>query len=252
MVGSYGPDDERYSPNNIDNKTNLTHDTTPEDDVVVDDGFSYDGFVLVHREFFAHLREPAITFNRGKIALNSACIRKLPKVDYVQVLVNSARKMLVVRPCDEEEIYSFQWCNEKAGKRAPRAVMARLFHMKICDLMSWNPEFRYKILGKLVRSNGQYLFAFDLTAHETYKRVTTEDGKSKSSRNPVFPAEWKNQFGVPYEEHQKALQINLFDGYAIYGLTDTNNGIQQVDIKPQNPPVLGAPDDLHHGGDSQW
>ena len=197
-----------------------TTDMADDDDVVVDDGFSYEGFVLVHREFFAHLREPAITFNSGKIALNSACLRKLPDINYVQILVNADRKMLVVRPCDEEEIYSFQWCNEKSGKRSPRAVTGRLFHMKICDLMSWNPDYRYKVLGKLVRSNGQHLFAFDLTSHEIYKRTVSEDGKTKSSRSPVFPAEWKNSFGVPYEEHQKSLQINLFDGYAVYGLTD--------------------------------
>ena len=41
------------------------------------------------------------------------------------------------------------------------------------------------------------------------------------SRTPVFPAGWKDQFGLPYREHQKSLQINIFDGYAIYGIKDS-------------------------------
>ena len=35
------------------------------------------------------------------------------------------------------------------------------------------------------------------------------------SRTPVFPAEWQDQFGVPFEEHRKSLQINIFDNYAV-------------------------------------
>ena len=35
---------------------------------------------------------------------------------------------------------------------------------------------------------------------------------------PVLPAEWKDQFGIPYEEHKKALQINMFDGFALFSL----------------------------------
>ena len=44
-----------------------------------------------------------------------------------------------------------------------------------------------------------------------------EDGKVKTSRTPTYPEEWKNQFGLPVEEHQKSLQINIFDGYAVFG-----------------------------------
>ena len=49
------------------------------------------------------------------------------------------------------------------------------------------------------------------------------DGKQKSSRKPVFPVSWKDQFGIPFEEHQKALQVNMFDGYALFSLSDKEN-----------------------------
>lgn len=48
-----------------------------------------------------------------------------------------------------------------------------------------------------------------------------EGAKPKTSRTPVFPAGWQDQFGLPYKEHQQSMQINIFDGYAIYSIKDS-------------------------------
>ena len=181
------------------------------------------GFQVVRREFFAHVREPSIIFNDGKVGVNTACVRKLPDVEYVQILIHREKKLLAIKPCDELDLYSFQWGNTKNGKRFPRQVTGRLFFMKVCDLMGWNPQYRYKILGKLCQSSGNFIFVFDLQSTETYERSITSDGKQKSSRKPVFPVSWKDQFGIPFEEHQKALQVNMFDGYALFSLSDKEN-----------------------------
>ena len=69
----------------------------------------------------------------------------------------------------------------------------------------------------------KYIFVFDLQSTETYERSITAEGKKKNSRIPVFPASWKDQFGIPFEEHQKALQVNMFDGYALFSLSDKEN-----------------------------
>ena len=189
---------------------------------VMEVDFDYSGFQVVRREFFAHLQEPSIVFNQGKIGVNTACVRKLPGTDYIQILVNREKKQLVVRPCDESDIHSFVWCTTKDGKKHPRQVTGKLFFMKICSMMNWNPEYRYKIMGKLVRSQGQHLFVFDLSATEMYRRTVTAAGeKTKASRTPAFPLEWKDQFGIPYEDRHKYLQINMFDGFAVYEIKDT-------------------------------
>ena len=60
--------------------------------------FSYDGFQVVRREFFAHIFEPSITFNNCKVGFNTACINKLAGVEYVQFLVNPEKQVLAVRP----------------------------------------------------------------------------------------------------------------------------------------------------------
>lgn len=92
-------------------------------------------------------------------------------------------------------------------------------------MMRWNPVYRYKLLGKRITANSEQLYIFDLTATEVYQRIWHEGGKVRNSRTPVFPSEWQNQFGLPVEEHRRRLQINIFDGYTVFGIKDA--GIQE-------------------------
>ena len=211
----------------------------------------FNGFQIVRSEFFSQLREPAITFCQGKIGVNSACLKKLPNVDYAQILVNREKKMLALRPCQESDIFSFQWCTYRAkdGKRQPRQVTGRMFFLKICTLMGWNLDYRYKILGKLVRANNEYLFVFNLESAQTFVREEAVEGKKpKMSRTPIYPENWKNQFGIPFEDHQKALQINMFQGFAVYSIKDDT---ASAPVEPKTPPAQSEPPhkDFNHGGD---
>lgn len=187
---------------------------------IEDDSFTYDGYQVVRREFFAHTYEPSITFNNCKISMNAACLNRLPDVDYVQILVNPNDKKLVVRPSGEDEKDSFPWCSTKNTKKKSKQITCRMFFAKVVQLMDWNPDYRYKLLGKLIRSGDDYLFIFDLTDTEIYQRILLNGEKPKASRIPVYPAEWQNQFGLPAEEHRKLLQVNIFDGYTVFGIKD--------------------------------
>ena len=192
-------------------------------DEIIDmgDDFDFAGFQVVRREFFAHLSDPAVTFNNCKFYVNSACLNKFPDKDHVQVLVNQNTRIMALRPCAENARDSFAWCNTSKGKRKPKHTTCKLFFAKIVSMMDWNPDYRYKLLGRLIHANGEYMIAFDLTATEVYQRTFTEGSKPKSSRTPVFPAGWQDQFGLPYKEHQQSMQINIFDGYAIYSIKDS-------------------------------
>ena len=51
------------------------------------------------------------------------------------------------------------------------------------------------------------------------------------SRTPVFPSDWQNQFGLSFEEHRQSMQINVFDGYAVYAIKDD---LQNSQVKKDN------------------
>ena len=213
-----------------------------EDDEVINLGedFDFDGFQVVRREFFAHTREPSCTFNNCKFYVNSACLSKFPTSDFAQVLINRENKILALRPCPEGARDSFQWCTLSKGKRKPKAITCRLFFAKVVSMMEWDPNHRYKMLGKIIHSNNEYLLAFDLSSCETYQRTFIEGEKPKTSRTPVYPADWQNQFGLPYNEHKQSMKINIVDGYAVYSIKETskpnkaaeetNNGVPEATI----------------------
>lgn len=189
-----------------------------EDEFV--DKVNYTGYEVVRREYFAHLREPAIILQDYKIKLNTACLRKLPDMEYVQMLVNQETKKLAARPCQESEKDSIAI---KTPRGNPRAVTGRLFYAKLFTLMDWNPDYKYKILGKLVQGNDDAILLFDLTAPQIFRREIISDGKVKTSRTPIFPESWKNQFGLPVEEHRQQLATNQFQGFTVFGVKDERN-----------------------------
>lgn len=192
--------------------------------------FSFDGFQVVRGEFFSHLREPAITFCNSRIYANTACVNKLQDAEYVQILVNSETKKIVIKPCNEDDKDSFLWRKARKDKEgfAPKYITCRVFFAKIVELMNWNANNRYKLLGKLIKSGGEFLFVFDLSSAETFERINKDGEKAKHSRTPIFPAEWKNQFGLSVEEHRRQLQINIFDGYAVFDVTDKEKRNEEV------------------------
>ncbi len=184
-------------------------------ETVLDTDFDYDGYEVVRGEFFSHLFEPSITFNGEKISVNSACINKLQSAEYVQILVNPKEKKLAVKPCAEEKKDSFCWVTKtENGKRKPKTITCKVFFAKVMNLMGWDPNYRYKILGKLIRTPADTLFVFDLTGAETYIKKTA-DGKAKSG-TAMYPESWKNQFGTPAKEHQDSVLVEIFDDYAVF------------------------------------
>lgn len=189
-----------------------------------DPTFSYDGYRVVRGEYFAHLNEPSVTLSDYKITVNTACLKKAPETKYIQVLLNEDEFKMVIRPSSEDAKDAFCWCT---ANRKPRTVTCKGFFALLISKLHWDPDYRYKFLGRQIKSNGQYLFVFDLTGPEIYQRqtITDDEGKVKrrTHRTPIYPEGWQNQFGLPVEEHQKAVQINIFDGYAVFGITDPSS-----------------------------
>lgn len=186
-----------------------------ENEIVNDESFTYEGYQVVRGEFFAHLFEPSVTFKDEKVSVNAACLNRLPNIDYVQFLVNPNEKKLAVKPCSEEAKDSFVWASKTGqGKRKPKSISCKIFFAKVMNLMDWNPKYRYKILGKLIRTKTDTVFVFDLNGAETY--VKRNAGSADNGRKAYYPDEWKNQFGVPVKEHQDLTLVSIFDDYTVF------------------------------------
>ena len=208
--------------------------------------FSYDGYQVVRRELFAHLREPAVVIRRDSVTFNTACIAGLEDAVYIQILVNQDSKRMVVRKCEENDKDALRWCVAKPDKRKSRKMTNKIFSAMMYEMMGWNLDCRYKILGHKITFEDETIYVFDLMETEifldikgkrakkdTESQFTTEKANSieetasnstdnersveeikRKNRIPFYPKEWKDSFGLPVEEHRKALEINMLDGYA--------------------------------------
>ncbi len=213
----------------MSNEENVTTKQLSISDLPQSD-FSYEGYEVVRGEFFAHLFEPSVTFNNEKVSVNTACINKLPNIDYVQFLVNPKEKKLAVKPCMEEMKDSFVWASKGAdGKRKPKTVSCRIFFAKVMNLMNWNPDYRYKILGKLIRTQSDLLFVFDLASAETFLKKTSDE--NADPRKARYPESWRNQFGVPVKEHRDMTLVSIFDDYTVFKIDkeEERKGMKKAD-----------------------
>lgn len=213
--------------------------------------FSYEGYQVVRRELFAHLREPAVVIRRDSVTFNTACIAGLEDAVYIQILVNQDNKRMVVRKCEENDKDALRWCIEKPDKRKSRKMSNKLFSAMMYDMMEWNTDCRYKILGHKITHEDETMYIFDLLETEIFmdtKRkkkanpdsvekkeelVTAETNQTpeqnqeeiaakvarKLNRIPFYPKDWKDSFGLSVEEHKKALETNLTDGYIEFSAT---------------------------------
>lgn len=213
--------------------------------------FSYDGYQVVRRELFAHLREPAVVIRRDSVTFNTACIAGLEDAVYIQILVNQDNKRMVVRKCEENDKDALRWCIEKPDKRKSRKMSNKLFSAMMYDMMGWNTDCRYKILGHKITHEDETMYIFDLLETEIFmdtkrKKKANPDSVEKKeelvnaetdqtpeqnqeeiaakvarklNRIPFYPKDWKDSFGLSVEEHKKALETNLTDGYIEFSAT---------------------------------
>ena len=204
-------------PERIDPITGL------KDEFVIDDDFSYSGYQITREEYFAHAREPSLTICRNKLYLNKVCYRKAPDVIRIQILINEEEKKIGIKPCSEEKKDSIQWITDKGNVR--QLLCKPALCLQIVEVTGWDLSNRHKMIGKLIRTNGERLFLFDMKSALIYpgKKQFDADGnliKTSFSKDPVYDESWQHQFGLPVEEHERRYAINRFDGFVTISIQD--------------------------------
>ena len=190
--------------------------------------FSYDGYQVVRKEFFAHLRDPAIVIRPDSISFNTACINGLPETVYINIMVNPDKRHMIVVKSGEDKKDSLRWCVVKEDIRKSRKITSPLFSGMIYSTMGWDSKYRYKVLGYRIHVEGEEIFIFDLNDREMFlegvKRVRSKELKEgegtgikliekKTRAKGYLPDEWKKSFGVPPDEHEEALNIDTLGDF---------------------------------------
>lgn len=218
------------------------HDFVMDRTMELEESFNYDGYQIVRREMFAHLREPSVVIRKESITFNTACINGLEDTVYIQVMINREQHRMAIRRCDPDDKDAIRWCIEKPDKRKSRKITSKEFSRKLYELMDWSDKCRYKILGHRISYEGETLYVFELDETEIFferKKKTKaqviaekedsglspqqikerEKEELKMSKKPFYPDDWSGSFGLPVEEHSN-VTLETIDDFGSYDPAD--------------------------------
>lgn len=193
--------------------------------------FSYDGYQIVRREMFAHIREPAAVIRKDSITFNTACINGLEDTVYIEIMINSGRHSIVIQESSENERDAQRWCVAKPDKRTSRKIRSTHFTQNLYKIMDWSDKCRYKVQGERMDLPEGTIYVFNLEQCEIIyerKKKTKEEVLSEPpgsavpdeekaerrveeeamKRKPFYPDDWESSFGIPVKA-QRVFDIDM-------------------------------------------
>lgn len=97
-----------------------------------------------------------------------------------------------------------------------RQITCSLFTAKLYEMMGWEALYRYKLQGTRINYRGEQLYVFDLTSTEIFLPAVKDpdNPKARAKRSAaMYPADWRDSFGIPVQEHDDSMQVDLMEGF---------------------------------------
>ena len=201
----------------------------------------FDGYEMPPRTQFSMLKKPAVSIKYGKLTFNMAAIHLFEGIKNVLPMVNRQKKRLAIVPCTEEESASVEWARQKGDIWVNKTVTSLDFVETIFQIMEWNRECRYKVLGRLVNSDRGLILVFDLEEFIMFgpkkeEYVDPATGETKKRQVKYYPDFYKNRIGRYYNDYIVMHQMSLFED------TESYSDGSDLAAKPvsMDDPVMGA------------
>ena len=184
--------------------------------------FNPDRMMVIRKELFASLRDPSVIIRDGNITFNTACIKGLEDVVFVNLMIDEEQGLLSVTACNENDKEALRWCVAKPDKRKSRRMRCPDFTNNLYRVFNWDKKCRYKVLGYQVIFEDKIYYVFDLKVTQIFnekpkkgEEPLDESGKpvKVDNRKGYYPEDIANTFGVPMEQHKKEMEITDMDGF---------------------------------------
>ena len=165
------------------------------------------GYQLVRSEYFPSLERPYMTITNGKIRFNTACLKKFEDVEYVELLLNTVKNCIAIRPCDKENPNSIHWGRLREERWVASTLSCRGLSRTLFDLMNWEDEGQYKFSGQYRENGDDKLLLFELgepVLIKTVEQVVVPEEPEEEEQQEeivirekvrVYPPSWADSFG---------------------------------------------------------
>ena len=185
---------------------------TPDDSVAVGKRLYMGGYQVVRADYFPSNERPAMTITNGKLRFNTACLKRFEDVEYVELLLNTVKNCIAIRPCEKDNPNAIHWGHLRENRWIVSTLSCRGLAKTLFDMMSWEDEGQYRFSGEFKVQGDNKLLLFELGEPVITKTVeqivvpeeAEEDAEEAEHEEIVIrekvrinPPSWATSFGVP-------------------------------------------------------
>lgn len=174
-----------------------------------------DNYEVVRQDFFVTCEEPQLTFNQGRMYVNSFCVKKFEEVDYIQILVEKIEKKIVLKLLNEKRKDSFRWSTQGKKRQARHMRCIPLFYT-LFNRMKWDINARYRITGHIEETNGEQVLVFLLKDAQCFVPVATDEKNGHKIYRHEMPEDWKMTFGMTKRDYAEGEFVLRFEEDGVY------------------------------------
>ena len=170
------------------------------------------GYELIRADYFPSNERPAMIITNGKLRFNTACLKKFEDVEYVELLLNTVKNCIAIRPCEKDNPNAIHWGRLREDHWIVSTLSCRGLARTLFDMMSWEDEGQYRFSGEFKVQGENKLLLFELgepVITKTVEQIVVpeeEDADSAEAEREeiiirekvrVNPPSWATSFGVP-------------------------------------------------------
>ncbi len=169
------------------------------------------GYQVVRADYFPSNERPSMTITNGKLRFNTACLKKFEDVEYVELLLNTVKNCIAIRPCEKDNPNAIHWGHLREDRWVVSALSCRGLARTLFDMMNWEDEGQYRFSGEFKVQGDNKLLLFELGEPVITKTVeqivVPEEAEVEAEAEHeeivirekvrINPPSWATSFGVP-------------------------------------------------------
>ena len=172
-------------------------------------------YKVVPQDYIPSQESIQLTFNKGRMYINSYGLSLFPEEDYIKVMVDDIAQGIAIEPLVQKKKDSFRWCGG-TKKRKPKHMGCVPLCYLIYRMMKWDVDARYRITGEVEEDGNRKVLYFRLKKAQCFKDTGKMDENGKKVVKHWVPEEWGTSFGVPVVEYDGREDIKTFGDVAVF------------------------------------
>lgn len=181
--------------------------------------FDLTGYQVVRGQFLTARSElPCMNISADKIMFNTSVGKRLTEYSYIQLLLHPTERKMAIRPCCSNDAFSISWRTGKGQPIMIKTISCPHFNKALFQIMEWNPEFNYRILGTWIEKGSDKIMIFNLS-NAMPLALFGGEAEQRKRRMAVCPEEWEDSFGEEFYDF--SLENDL---YYTKGTANWNSG----------------------------